>query len=79
MKKSLFVGKHNTVYIEEYKNGEFTLSDDLSDDTVKFDLEYQEILGSSLYDAIKHQAAEFLYMDYLYPVETFDNDGLYGA
>lgn len=80
-KKTVYVeGKHNTVYVNQRKNGSFFLSDDLSDDTVEFDLEYIKRVGATdLAAAIKYSAAEFLYMDYLNPVETFDEDGLYGA
>lgn len=81
VKKTLYVeGKFNSVYVNQRKNGSFFLSDDLSDDTIEFDLEYIKQIGATdLAAAIKHSAAEFLYMDYLNPVETFDEDGLYGA
>ncbi|QDH49084.1 hypothetical protein PHYNN_155 [Pantoea phage Phynn] len=79
-KKTLYVeGKFNSVYINQRKNGSFFLSDDLSDDTIEFDLEYIKQVGADLAVAIKHSAAEFIYMHYLNPVETFDEDGLYGA
>lgn len=81
VKKTVYAeGKFNTVYVNQRANGSFFLSDDLSDDTREFSLDYIKRVGATdLAAAIKHDAAEFLYMDYLNPVETFDEDGLYGA
>lgn len=79
MKKVYANGKHNTVYITSHKNGTFTLTDDRSDDEQFFDLAYIARVGKDIADAVRHAAACFIDMDYLFPVEDFDADGLCGA
>lgn len=72
-------GKHNTVYITNHKNGTFTLTDDRSDEKEFFDLDYIARVGKDIAAAVRHAAACFIDMDYLFPVEDYDTDGLYGA
>ncbi|QFR55750.1 hypothetical protein JC221_104 [Yersinia phage JC221] len=78
-KKVYAKGRFNTVYIQENRDGSVTLTDDFGDDTVWLDAAYLKRLGKDAPDAIRYSAAEFYEMAYLYPVEDFDSDGLYGA
>lgn len=77
-KKVYAKGRFNTVYIVEHYNGSVTLSDDF-DETNTLDAEYLKSVGNSVADAIRWEAAQFNNMEYLYRVEDYDADGLYGA
>jgi len=74
VKKELYKGRFNTVYAEYHRNGSVTLSDDFG---VKFHVEKEQ---AEMDGYIRYVSAEtFDNMEYLNPVEDFDEDGLYGA
>lgn len=73
-KVELYVGRFNTVYAQYHYNGSVTLTDDFGD---SFHVE-KENANTDGY--IRYVSAEtFRNMEYLNPVEDFDDDGLYGA
>lgn len=71
-------GRFNTVYIQENNDGSVTLSDDFGE-VDRLDAGYLKSLGNDIADGIRHAAAGFDEMGYLFPVEDYDSDGLYGA
>lgn len=78
-KKVYAKGRFNTVYIVEHYNGSVTLTDDFGESVTNLDAEYLKSVGNSVADAIRWEAAQFDNMEYLYPVEDYNADGLYGA